>query len=113
MDEGELLVLLSGIGTNVLVLIFGLMMMFKPPEMNHSYGYRTKNSLKSEENWIYAQKTSGRYILISMIILFLIRIVLFLLDLWSFELEVILNLSIGVICIAVLFIIENKLKKIK
>lgn len=113
MDEGELLVLFSGIGTNLIVLTFGLMMAFKTTEINHYYGFRTKNSLKSKENWVFAQKTSGRYIFISMIILFLIRLVLLLCNLWTLEIEIILNLSIGLICIAVLIIVENKLKKIE
>lgn len=42
------------------VLIGFLMLKYPPREINNLYGYRTSNSMKSQERWDFAQKSAAR-----------------------------------------------------
>ena len=45
----------------VVMIVCGLLMKFRPPKKINRYtGYRTKNSMKSQENWDFAQQYCGR-----------------------------------------------------
>jgi|GEM_PF-276352 len=64
-------IMLSNVMTNPLVLILcisGLIFLlagfiqqrFPPKKINHLYGYRTSNSMKSQESWDFAQEYSAK-----------------------------------------------------
>lgn len=45
----------------VVMIVCGALMKFRPPKKINRYtGYRTKNSMKSQENWDFAQQYCGR-----------------------------------------------------
>ncbi|MFM8450510.1 MAG: SdpI family protein [Haliscomenobacter sp.] len=47
--------------TGGVFLVAGLIQLrFPPRSINHIYGYRTARSMKSEENWHFAQRYSAR-----------------------------------------------------
>ncbi|MBZ9688959.1 SdpI family protein [Clostridium estertheticum] len=48
------------LGIPIIMVIFGLVLRFKPPsKINSFYGYRTTRSIKSQEAWDYAQRRIG------------------------------------------------------
>jgi uncharacterized membrane protein len=64
-------IMISNVMTNPLVLILsicGLIFLlagfiqqrFQPKKINHLYGYRTSNSMKSQESWDFAQDYSAK-----------------------------------------------------
>ncbi|WP_316634939.1 SdpI family protein [uncultured Flavobacterium sp.] len=59
-----------------IVFIFvGLAEYIFPPKNRNQKGYRTKNSLRSQERWDFAQKYSAKMIMISAICLIIISFV--------------------------------------
>lgn len=52
----------------VILVVFsagGLVLYIYPPKkINGIYGYRTTRSMKNQENWDYAQKLGGKYMMI-------------------------------------------------
>ena len=44
----------------ILFLVGWVMTKWPPKKINHWYGYRTPKSMKSEENWHFAQKKSAK-----------------------------------------------------
>lgn len=47
-------------GLPVLMMIFGVVFMKYPPEINNFYGYRTRRSMKDRQTWEFAQRYWGR-----------------------------------------------------
>ena len=88
-----------------------LILIFPPKRINSLYGYRTKNSMKSQSSWDYAQKYSGWEIIKWGIILFVCSLVGLQYDLGE-SLETVIGLSILVVVIF-MFILrtEQALKK--
>jgi uncharacterized membrane protein len=61
--------------TGLIFIIVGLVMLIFPPKkINSLYGYRTPSSMKNIENWNFAQKFSGKLLLIAGFLLLLIGI---------------------------------------
>ena len=93
-------------------IIAGIILLkFPPKKINYLYGYRTKNSMKSEANWNFSQKYSARI----MVILGLIYSS-FLLILANFKINetIGLILSLGlmfIMCFGIFYLTEKKLKK--
>ena len=47
--------------SGAVILLAGIVLLIFPPKkMNHIYGYRTKKSMHSEENWEFAQTYSAK-----------------------------------------------------
>ncbi len=93
----------------LLLFISVLFRLFLPSRINSIYGYRTKKSKSSIENWKIANKYSANLLLIFMAALFLISLFLYFLNL-KFD-----NILIGLLLLSFLLIIiltEKKLKKI-
>lgn len=54
-------------------ILAGFVMYFFPPKkINSLYGYRTTNSMKSQQNWDFAQKYSTKLMLLLSIVFLLI-----------------------------------------
>lgn len=54
-------------------ILAGFVMYFFPPKkINSLYGYRTTNSMKSQQNWDFAQKYSTKFMLLLSIFFLLI-----------------------------------------
>ena len=58
-----LFTILAAAGT-VMLLVGIIMLIFPPRNINHIYGYRTKQSMESEENWQFAQTYSAKLMVI-------------------------------------------------
>ncbi|HKL40016.1 MAG TPA: SdpI family protein [Cryomorphaceae bacterium] len=41
-----------------------ILLVFPPKRINHFYGYRTKRSMADQESWDYAQRRSGRALIL-------------------------------------------------
>ncbi len=103
------------------VLVILLIAYFKPPKkINSWYGYRTKRSMQSEENWRFANELSTKIALIGVIIftvLAVLKSILFQDFLFSGEGLFSLDLSINTLLVGLMpFIItiiytESQLKK--
>ncbi|MCH8534206.1 MAG: SdpI family protein [Flavobacteriaceae bacterium] len=49
------------VSTSLICIAAGYYMLKKPPKnINHFYGYRTKKSMKNQENWEFSQKFSAQ-----------------------------------------------------
>ncbi len=70
MDNLAALILVS-----IIFIILGLLLRYLTPGINRFYGYRTKTSMASQENWDFSQKYSGGLFAIFGLILLLIAIV--------------------------------------
>lgn len=52
------------VATGLTFVLAGLLMLMCPPQkINHFYGYRTSNSMKSKERWDFAQNYSSKEIM--------------------------------------------------
>lgn len=111
MEEGDLLILFAGLSTTILVLVVGAIMAYKTPEMNGTFGYRTKQAMASEAKWDFAQKYSGKGLILGMVFLLLVRGIAFLTGNWDTMVEIYLNLAVALVCVPVLILTESKLKK--
>lgn len=49
----------------IFILAGLVMLIFPPKKINSLYGYRTPSSMKNIENWNFAQKLSGKLLLIA------------------------------------------------
>ena len=97
---------------SIFFLLAGVLtLIFPPKRINSLYGYRTKNSMKSQSSWDYAQKYSGWEIIKWGIILFVCSLIGLQYDLGK-SLETVIGLSILVVVIF-MFILrtEQALKK--
>jgi uncharacterized membrane protein len=64
MDDNSLFLLLTLFG-GLAAISAGLILCFFPPKrINWIYGYRTKSSSKSQEAWNFAQKYSGKNLIL-------------------------------------------------
>ena len=62
----------------VVMVAFGLVFMHRPPEnINRTYGYRTRMSMRSEETWVFAHRYCGRLWVIFGIAVFAVTVVVF------------------------------------
>lgn len=117
MSDSEFLtsIIVSGIFSGVLAIVF-LVMHFKPPKkINMFYGYRTTRSMKNERNWNYANKLftqllpilTAIYTITSMLKTFLFRYDI------SILADVLLSvfLPLPLVFIPVIIYTEAKLKK--
>ena len=49
----------------VIMIVIGIIMMKSPPKkINHFVGYRTSRSMDNQESWIFANKHSGKLMII-------------------------------------------------
>lgn len=84
---------------------------FPPKKINALYGYRTSNSMKSQERWDFAQKYSSRELINSGGILLFTSVLGFLIK-PSDDMAIILGLGLMIAVIVVLFIrVETAIKK--
>lgn len=49
----------------IIKIIFGAILSYKTPSLNWLFGYRSSQSMKNEEAWHYANKTTGKIWLIT------------------------------------------------
>lgn len=92
------------------LVIFIVFKLFPPKEINHFYGYRTSNSMKSPHHWAYAQKYSVNVALVITSILLLCQILVF----SFFGSSTVTDLMlIGVWLIGVIMMIYKTEKKLK
>ena len=48
--------------SSIFMILLGVLFIKTPPKnINHIYGFRTKNSMKNQKNWDKAQIISGKY----------------------------------------------------
>ena len=98
--------------TSIFFLLAGVwILIFPPKSINSLYGYRTKNSMKSQSSWDFAQRFSGWEIIRWGIILLICSSVGLEYDLGE-NLETVIGVSILVV-ITVMFILrtEQAIKK--
>ena len=70
-NPGTMILLSTGI---VLWIIFFLISKNQPKKINNIYGYRTKQSMKSQERWDFAQLYSTRLMIRSSILMCLVSL---------------------------------------
>lgn len=94
----------------IIILLCGLYLKYKTPsKINGFIGYRTNRSMKSNENWIFANKTCGDcYIIISIILFLITAITYFIYEIDSYIVILTIQLIGTLLPIP---IIEIKLKK--
>lgn len=111
------MLLISIILSYLVLLIVSLFYRFRQPKgINGLYGYRTPLSMKSKENWVYANKLASFYMLIvAHAILFLSLIVYKLQMMLFLSLNfsvVLITIPIPLVCfVLMIYIIESKLSK--
>lgn len=103
------------LATMIAAIIFflaGIWILVIPPKrINSLYGYRTKNSMKSQSSWDFAQRFSGWEIIRWGIILFICSLVGLQYDL-SKNLEAVIGLSLLVVVICMFMLrTEQAIKK--
>lgn len=63
--------------TGPLTLLLGIIVLYFPPKyINHFYGYRTRQAMKSEKHWNYAHRVVGRLLVLFGIITLVVQGVL-------------------------------------
>ena len=105
----SLILALSGI----VFLIASLIMRFKPPaSINHLYGYRTPRSMKSQENWDYAQQRSAGLMLLSAFLMIGLSLLGMFIDQSKELVMLFASISLIVVFSAIpLIIVERELKR--
>lgn len=84
----NILIVFSSLLTGLVALVGGLLFKKYPPkEINWWYGYRTKLSMKNQEQWDFAQKLGAKNMIKYTSILFLTTLLGFVIDIkhteWS------------------------------
>ena len=105
------IIVLSSIVSGSLALIAGFILKNKPPKkINWWYGYRTKQSMKNQEQWDFAQKLGAKNMIRFSLIPFLTTILGFFID------EKHVGWSIGIVAVSTIvwaffsiYITETKL----
>jgi len=99
--------------TGIIFIIAALVQIkFPPKKINSLYGYRTKNSMKSNEAWEFAQKFSAKIMLKFGIGLCFLAIILKNISFSKAEYEVVLaTFIITFVVVIMLVIVEKELKK--
>ncbi len=106
---------LSELGLNLIpavlnLIIVGVMIKFPPKKINHTYGYRTKRSMRDQAHWDYANARSEYWFKIVTALMFVAGIaVTFLFELTTAQL--IVYILWCVLLVAAIPMIENELKK--
>lgn len=96
----------------IFIIVALIQLKFPPKKINSLYGYRTKNSMKSQETWDFAQLYSAKLMLRFGGLLFLIAILLENVSLSKLEYEVVASIFIiSSIVVLMLVIVERRLKK--
>ena len=110
-----MVLLISLISLPVTLFIIGLILFVKPPKkINHTVGYRSANSMKSQEAWDYAQKISAKSMMIigifDVVIDLTVALPLFLQNNAHYEMVSLILIFVNILpLIPMLFIIEQKL----
>ncbi len=89
------------------IIVGFIMLKFPPKKINYLYGYRTKNSMKSQERWDFAQKYSSKlmtYCGFGLLVISLITIFITINEIAG----IIIGLILPFICVAILFIKTEK-----
>lgn len=86
-----------------LFILGGLLFFFPPKKINGIYGYKTASSMSSQEKWDFAQKYTGKIMIIESLIMIIIS---FFIDIP----EAIIFIFIIASIVPLLIIVENKLK---
>lgn len=97
----------------LMMIILGWLFYKKQPKnINYILGYRTKRSMASKENWIYANKRMGQiWFKLGWVLLILVFFTRLLVPVDS-ETITVINMSTGLILmIAPIIVIERELKK--
>ncbi len=99
--------------TGIIFIVAALVQMkFPPKKINSLYGYRTKNSMKSQEAWDFAQSYSSKLMLIFGVGLCSIAIISNMMFPLKTEYQIVLSiLIINVIVVVMIVIVEEELKK--
>jgi len=85
---------------------------FPPKKINSLYGYRTKNSMKSQEAWNFAQSYSSKLMLIFGFGLCVIAVISIKIFSLRIEYQIILSILIlNITVVIMLVIVEKELKK--
>src|SRR5690606_6808292 len=92
MNLTEPILLLAGLSGIIFIIAGWVMWKFPPQKINNLYGYRTSASMKSQENWDYAQKLSTKIMIWGGIGMFLCSFGIYFLKL-SYETQLIIGLS--------------------
>lgn len=71
----------------LIYLFFGFLLYYKTPKMNSLLGYRTSWAFESEENWLYANKLTGKFFIIFGGIGLIIGIPLFLIYRFALDID--------------------------
>ena len=101
----------------VIILVVALIAKVKPnPEINSTFGYRTRKSMSSQENWDKAQELMSKYLLIIGVVLTVVSLIAGLIIVNRFEMPVlavaytILTLVQVLAIIIVIPLVESQLK---
>ena len=99
---------------DIIFVFFGfLFVQFPPKKINSLYGYRSKNSMKSQENWDFAHRYSGKMITTLFLILLIGTNTLLILKIKLDTTWLIMWMSLHLlVVIFVLFKTESQLKKL-
>lgn len=96
----------------MMILIGYFLYKKQPKNINYVLGYRTKRSMSSKENWIYANKRMGEiWFKVGWGLLILILLFRLLLPLKSEDITEISSILGLIIMFAPIFVVEKELKK--
>ena len=111
MDFANDLLLVPLIVGPIFILSGIILNLFPPKKINSLYGYRTINSMKSQERWDYAQKVSALELIKLGSILTILSFLGIFLN-YSEKTETLIGLALIIIVIIILFIrIESAINK--
>ena len=111
MDFANDLLLVLLVAGPIFILSGLILNLFPPKKINSLYGYRTINSMKSQERWNYAQKVSGFELIKLGGILTLLSFIGLFIN-FSEKTETLIGLGLIIIVIITLFIrIESAINK--
>lgn len=99
--------------TGIIFIVAALIQIkFPPKKINSLYGYRTRNSMKSQEAWDFAQSYSSKLMLIFGAGLCSIAIISNMIFPLKIEYQIVLSiLIINITVVVMIVIVEKKLKK--
>ncbi len=100
--------------TGVAFIVLGIIMRKYPPKhINYMYGYRTKNAMKSQRHWDFAQRYSAQQITLAGVLLCMLQPILFLIfkNLSSLNKIILSIIVIILVIVGYILKVENKIKK--
>lgn len=101
LENNSVTIILSFL--SIVTLITGFWFYFSPPKkINMFYGYRTKNSIKSQKHWDFAHIYSGRLFLIYGLVLLILA---FVVNFFNFNNTIGNFIAIAIFIVGVLIII--------